>query len=81
MHYKLPPLHCRLCKFLLNDDKFKKEYRNSYVCVLESKPTTKYVDACDDFMISKWQLVEFLDKELSSIKKLLTDIISRGVKI
>ena len=81
VRYKLPPLHCRLCKHLLNDDFFIEEYKNCYVCDANDEISKEFLKHCHDFKISKWALVEFLNSELADIKKQIMNIMNKCIDI
>lgn len=60
---KQPPFACRLCKYLLNDDYFKKEYKTSYVCEFDGVIEPKLIGfGCEEMKLGKWQIVEYLKK-------------------
>jgi len=70
--FKLPPLCCRICKFILNDDDFIEEYKSPYVCSYDDEINPKFIgEGCEELIIGKWSLVEYLKQEFEEIKKQL----------
>jgi len=74
IEYKLPPLCCRICKFVLNDDDFIEEYKSPYVCGYDDDINPKFIgNGCEELIIGKWALVDFLKQELAEIKEQLKE--------
>ena len=76
--YKLPPLNCRLCKHILDDDDFIKEYKTPYVCGYNDEINPNFIgESCDSFKLGKWALIDYLKKELDGIKQQLIEIFKK----
>ena len=65
--YEKIPIQCQICDFFLEDDEFIKKYKTKFVCTYDNGIDPVFSNSCEEFVIGKWHLVEFL-KRLSSEK-------------
>ncbi len=65
--YKDIPIHCRICKYFLQDDNFIDDYYTKYVCNFDEEISNELLGfECKEFKIGKHQLVEFMESFISN---------------
>lgn len=62
--YEKIPIACQICDFFLEDDEFVKEFKTRFVCSFDNEIEPTFSDSCEEFKIGKWNLVDFLTRNL-----------------
>jgi len=64
--YNKIPIHCRICKYFLQDDDFIDSQRTKYVCSFDNGISNDLLGfGCEVFKLGKHNLVEFLEHFIS----------------
>ncbi len=67
------PLNCELCKYHLEDDDFIEEHGTKHVCGFDDDINPGLIGfGCDEFKLSKWALVEYLQKLEETLRDFFT---------